>query len=91
MGLNSDEATNANLILCARAARRRRSAALTYFFFPRGLVADLRELDDFTPADFAEADFFLSAADLAAADPDTFFFWLVVDAVALVALALGAS
>jgi len=57
------------LILCARAARRRLSAGLTYFFFPRGLVADFRALDDFAFAVFEEAPaFFLAEVDL-----DTFF------------------
>ena len=40
MGRNSLEATKASLILWARAARRRRSDGLTYFFLPRGVVAD---------------------------------------------------
>ena len=87
--------------MCARAARRLRSAGLTYFFFPRALVADLRALADFALDDFVEADFFLLAVDPAlevlasddpaSADPDAFFLWLVDEAVAFVALALGAS
>jgi hypothetical protein len=40
MGRNSVEATKASLILWARAARRRFSAGLTYFFLPRGAVAE---------------------------------------------------
>ena len=40
MGRSSVEATKASLILWARAARRRRSAGLTYFFLPRGAVAE---------------------------------------------------
>jgi hypothetical protein len=45
------------LILWARAARRRRSAGLTYFFLPRGAVAEwCVELDVFLAAD--EAGFF---------------------------------
>jgi hypothetical protein len=35
------------LILWARAMRRRRSAGLTYFFRPRGVVAALRDDLDF--------------------------------------------
>ena len=58
------------MILCARAARRRRSAGLTYFFFPRGFVADLRALDDFD-----EVAFFFPEADRV-----TFFFWLAAEA-----------
>jgi hypothetical protein len=40
MGRSSVDATKASLILWARAARRRRSAGLTYFFLPRGAVAE---------------------------------------------------
>jgi hypothetical protein len=69
------------LILRARAARRRRSAGLTYFFFPLDFVADRRAL-----ADFAELAFF-EAAGLVT----FFFFWLVVDPDAFVDLAFGAS
>ena len=46
IGRSSAEATKASLILCARAVRRRRSAGLTYFLRPRGVVADLREAAD---------------------------------------------
>ena len=40
IGRSSVEATKASLILWARAVRRRRSAGLTYFFLPRGAVAE---------------------------------------------------
>jgi len=46
IGRSSVEATKASLILWARAARRRRSAGLTYFFLPRGAVAERRVLAD---------------------------------------------
>ncbi|MBS1803259.1 MAG: hypothetical protein JST28_07815 [Acidobacteria bacterium] len=60
------------MILCALADRRRLSAGLTYLFFLRGLVADLRAPDDFALDDFAEAAFFeVEAATF------TFFFVLV--------------
>jgi RNA polymerase sigma-70 factor, ECF subfamily len=66
------------LILCARAARRRRSAGLTYFFLPRAFVADLRALEDFAELAFFEA----------GAGPFAFFLWLV-DADAPIELAFG--
>ena len=70
------------MILCARAARRRRSAGLTYFFFPRGLVADLRALEDLDEVAFFE---------LAAGAVTFFFLWLGVDADALVDFAFETS
>jgi hypothetical protein len=76
------------LILCARAARRRRSAGLTYFFFPLAFVADRLAFDDLALDAFDAFAFFEAAAD-----PVTFFFfvWLAVDPDAFVDLAFGAS
>lgn len=65
--------------------RRRRSAGLTYFFFPRALVADWRAFDV-----FEEADFF----DVLRTLPGSvvfFFLWIAADAVAFVDFAFGAS
>ena len=71
MGRSSLDATKASLILWARAARRRRSAGLTYFFLPRGAVAErwvvadvflAVELPDFLAAEVEALDgFFVDA------------------------------
>ena len=76
IGRSSEDATNASLILCARTLRRRRSAGLTYFFRPRGAVADLLALD------FDEPDFFDVVALWSVAEPagflvEVFGFWPV--------------
>jgi hypothetical protein len=84
IGLSSDDATNARLIFRALAIRRLRSAGLTYFFFPLGLVADRRAFDV-----FEEALFFVVLRSLT--DSGFFFLWLAVDAVAFVDLEFGAS
>ena len=60
IGRSSEEATKASLILWARAARRRRSAGLTYFFLPRGAVADWC-VDVFLAVD--EAGFFVGVVE----------------------------
>jgi len=70
------------LIFRALAIRRRRSAGLTYFFFPLGLVADRRAFDVFEAVAFF---------DPGLLDAVVFFLWLVVDAAASVDVAFGAA